>query len=98
MVTNTPETFPIIVIDHFLKHGSIHLPQYSAKLKNERLHKMRPLLEYGVVCWDTHRGQVSALNRVQKRAAKFENNINESGWETLAQRRLIARTCALYKA
>ena len=40
-------------------------------------------------------GQVSALNR---RAAKFANNINESGWETLAQRRLIARICALFKA
>jgi len=41
------------------------------------------------------KGQVSALNLVQKRAAKFAN---ESGWETLAQRRLIARTCALFKA
>jgi len=29
-------------------------------------------------------------NRVHKRAAKFANNIDESGWETLAQRRLIA--------
>jgi len=35
---------------------------------------------------------------VQKRAAKFANNINESGWETLAQLRLIARICALLKA
>jgi len=53
----------------------------------------------GSVCWDPYReGQVSALNRVQKRAAKFANNINESGWETLAQRRLIARICALFKA
>jgi len=33
-----------------------------------------------------------------KRAAKFANNINESGWETLAQRRLIARICSLFKA
>ena len=40
--------------------------------------------------------QVSALNRVQKRAGKFANNM--SGWETLAQRRLIARICALFKA
>ena len=40
-------------------------------------------------------GQVSALNRVQKRAAKFANicNINESG---LAQRRLIARICVFF--
>ena len=36
-------------------------------------------------------GQVSALNRVQNGAAKFANGINESGWETLAQRGLIAR-------
>jgi hypothetical protein len=43
-------------------------------------------------------GQVLALNRVQKRAAKFGNNINELGWETLAQRRSIARLCALLKA
>jgi len=51
------------------------------------------------VCWDPYReGQVSALNRVQKGAANFANNINESGWETLAQRRLTARICALFKA
>ena len=43
-------------------------------------------------------GRVRALNWVQKRAAKFANNINELGWETLAQCRLIARICALFKA
>jgi len=32
------------------------------------------------------------------RAAKLANNINESGWETLAQRRLIALICALFEA
>ena len=41
---------------------------------------VRPILEYGAVCWHPYRGQVSALNRVQKRAAKFANNINGSGW------------------
>jgi len=60
---------------------------------------VRPILEYGAVCWDPYReGQVSALNQVQKRAAKFANNINKLGWETLAQRRLVARLCALFKA
>jgi len=60
---------------------------------------VRPILEYGAVCWDPYReGQVSALNRVQKRGAKFANVINESGWGTLAQRRLVARICALFKA
>ena len=57
------------------------------------------VLEYEMVCWNPNReGQVSALYRVQKRAAKFANTINESGWETLAQRRLIAQICALFKA
>ena len=42
--------------------------------------------------------QISALSRVKKRAAKFANNINDSNWETLAQHRLIARICALFKA
>jgi hypothetical protein len=47
---------------------------------------VRLILEYGVVCWDPNReGQVSALNRVQKREAKFANNINEMVWETLAR-------------
>ena len=41
---------------------------------------------------------MSALNRVQKRVAKFTNNINESGWEILAQHRLIAWIRALFKA
>jgi len=40
---------------------------------------------------------MSALNRVQKRAVKFAN-INVSGWETLAQRTLIAQICAFFKA
>ena len=60
---------------------------------------VRPTHEYGAVCWNPCReSHVSALNRVQKGAAKFANNINESGWETLAQRRLIAGICALFKA
>jgi len=32
----------------------------------------RPILEYGAACWDPYReGQISALDRVQKKAAKF---------------------------
>jgi len=60
---------------------------------------VRPIVEYAAVCWGPYReGQVSALNRVQKRAAQFANNINEWGWEILAQRRLIARIWAIFKA
>jgi hypothetical protein len=43
---------------------------------------VRPILEYGAVCWDPNReGQVSALNRVQNKAAKFAHNTNETGWK-----------------
>ena len=60
---------------------------------------MQRIFDYGAVCWDPHgEGQMGALSRVQKRAAKFANNINESGWETLAQRILIAWICALFKS
>jgi ribosomal protein L15E len=34
---------------------------------------VRPILEYGAVCWDPYReGQVRALNRVQRRAANLQ--------------------------
>jgi hypothetical protein len=60
---------------------------------------VRAILEFGAVCWGPYReGQLSALNTVQKRAAKFANNRNESCWEILTQRRLIAQICALFKA
>ena len=60
---------------------------------------VRPILLYGAVCWDPYgEGQVSALCRVQNRAAKLANNINESGWNTLVQRRSIVQICALFKA
>ena len=42
--------------------------------------------------------QISALDRVQNKAAKFTHHSGGSGWESLAQRRKTARMCALYKA
>jgi len=60
---------------------------------------VRPIVECGAACWDRHReGRVGALNWVQKRAAKFANNINEAVWQSLAQSRLIARIRILFKA
>jgi hypothetical protein len=59
---------------------------------------VRPILEYGAVCWDPYRGQITASNRVQRRAAKFANNADQTGWETLAERRMVSRLCALFKA
>ena len=40
----------------------------------------------------------NALDRVQKKAAKFAYHMNESNWETLLQHRKISRICALFKA
>jgi len=59
----------------------------------------RPILEYGAACWDPYReGQISALDRVQKKAAKFVHHTNNPNWETLASRRKLSRICALFKA
>ena len=41
---------------------------------------------------------VSALDRVQNKAAKFAHHSGASDWETSAQRRKMARMCAFYKA
>ena len=60
---------------------------------------VRPILEYVSACWDPCReGQINALDRVQKKAAQFTNNTKDSDWETLAQRRTLARLCTLFKA
>ena len=59
---------------------------------------MRPILEYGAACWDPYReGQISALDRVQNKAAKFVHHLGGSDWESLVQRRKTVRMCALYK-
>ena len=58
---------------------------------------VRPVLEYGAACWDPYReGQISALDKVQKKAAK--HNTNSPNWETLASRRKLAGICNLFKA
>ena len=60
---------------------------------------MRPVLEHWPACWDPYReGQINALDRVQKKATKFANHRKDSLWETLAQRREVARVCSLFKA
>jgi len=60
---------------------------------------VRPIVEYGAACWDPYReGQISALDRVQKKAAKFAHHKNNPNWETSASRRKLSRICALFKA
>jgi hypothetical protein len=57
---------------------------------------VRPILEFGAACWDLCREcQISALDRVQNKAAKFANHTGVPVWEPLAQCRRIARMCAL---
>ena len=59
----------------------------------------RPILEYGAACCNPYReGEVSALDRVQNKAAKFVRLSGGSDWESLAQHRKTACMCALYKA
>jgi hypothetical protein len=44
---------------------------------------VRPILEYGAACWDPYReGQIHALYRVQRKAAKFAYPMNVSNCET----------------
>ena len=57
------------------------------------------ILEYGAACWDLYRkGQISVLDKVQKKAAKFAHHTNSLKWETLALHRKLSCLCALYKA
>jgi hypothetical protein len=60
---------------------------------------VRPILEYGAACWDPYReGQISALDRVQMKAAKFAHHTNSLNWETRASRIKLSRICARFKA
>ena len=61
--------------------------------------RVRPILEYGAAYWDPYReGQISALDRVQKKAAKFAHHKDIPNWETLASRRKLSSICVLFKA
>jgi len=45
----------------------------------------RLILVYGSSCWDPYReGQINALDRVQKKAAKFANHARDWNSESLA--------------
>ena len=60
---------------------------------------VRPILEYAATCWDPYRAcQISALDCIRNKAAKFAHHSGDSEWDSLAQRRKIARMRALYKS
>jgi hypothetical protein len=52
---------------------------------------VRPIVEYEAACWNPCRGQINVLDRVQTKAAQFTYHTMDSDWETLAERRTIAR-------
>ena len=59
----------------------------------------RPVLEYESACWfPCWEGQINVLDWKRKKAVQFTNHTKVSAWENLAQRRTIARLCALFKA
>jgi len=50
-------------------------------------------------CWDLYReGLITALDRVQKKAAKFAHHSYRSNWQILVSRRKLSHVCALFKA
>jgi hypothetical protein len=58
-----------------------------------------PYSRKGAASWDPYREcQISALDRVQNKAAKFAHHKGGPVWEPLAHRRGTAKMCALYKA
>ena len=78
---------------HFIKKGNSN----TNNLAYTSL--VRPILEYGAACWDSYReAQINVLDRVLKKTSKFANHMNDSLWETLAQRWKLARICFLFKA
>jgi len=94
-------------VNHTLRKAwrSLHFIMRILKKGNSNVKRLgytalvRPILEYGSSCWDPYRrGQVRALDGVQKRAAKIAKVKNGTGWETLEQRRMLAHLSALYKA
>src|SRR6187551_798081 len=61
---------------------------------------VRPILEYGVGCWDPYRKcQVKVLDRIQNNALKFagEGRGENCNWESLENRKKLARLCAMFK-
>ena len=70
---------------------------------------VRPILEYACQVWDPHlEGEISKLEAVQRRAARYATNryhntssvtdmLKELEWDTLQQRRCKSRLTTLYK-
>jgi hypothetical protein len=53
---------------------------------------------YVYICEYMYECQISTIDRVQNKAAKFAPQMGGPVWEPLAQCRRTSRMCALYKA
>ena len=84
---------------HFIRRI---LKRSSGKAKElAYLSLVRPIMEYGAICWDPYRiSQNNSLERIQQRVLKFcfRGNTRNVSWESLEDRRLRARLCAMFKA
>ena len=70
---------------------------------------VRPQLEYSASVWDPHvKEQIKKIEMVQRRAARWTLNdyarsssvtqmLNQLNWQTLEERRSVARLCLFYK-
>ena len=94
---------------------TLGLVRRNIKTKTSKVRKMayntlvRPLLEYASAVWDPHnKGQISQIEQVQRRAARWTVNnfdrqasvtriVQDLGWHTLDQRWADARLCLFYK-
>ena len=81
---------------------ALHFMLKKGNSDTERLTYMsllRLIVEYGAAFWDPYReGQITELDRVQKKATKFAHHTNSSNWQNLASRRKLSRICAFFKA
>jgi hypothetical protein len=97
-VCDPPSVLPTVWNQYFcLVNPSAH-PELSLVVVGVYATLVSPVLEFGAACWVPYReGQIHALDKVKKEAAKCEHHMNESIWETLSQRRNMSRVCALFK-
>jgi len=90
--------FPVATVFQGKAWKALHFKMRILKKSNSNTKSLaymslvRPILEYGAACWDPYReGQKSALDRVQKKAAKFAHHTNNPNWETLESRRKLSK-------
>ncbi|XP_072025079.1 uncharacterized protein [Amphiura filiformis] len=91
----------------FIRRNLVSCPQDLKATAYTTL--VRPLLEYSSIVWDTHvLEQIKKIESVQRRAARFVKNdysresspssmISTLGWDSLEQRRKVARVTMMHK-